>query len=242
METLTLPDLWNPDQLRLPPEMVEELTRRKRPPCHKSDDPFIKGPIPYTWISTACRLPGVGLHVAMAFWFLSCRFRQQNRWGIEAHARGLRVSMRSVQRALHAAELAGLLTVVRQPGHKVEVTVQEVQKSPSGKVCRPLYGPIPWTWWLPASRLSGKALQVASVCWLLGGWERSAEFKLVLSTWAEFGLTRQSCARGLDALEQANLVSQIRQQGRSAIVTLRHVGNDWPSQDPAAVLAAQGEP
>jgi hypothetical protein len=80
------------------------------------------------------------------------------------------------------------------------------------------------------------------VLWLLAGWERSAEIELVLSRWAQFGLTRQSCARGLDALEQANLVSGVRQQGRPAIVTLRHVGDDWPSHNPAAVLAAQGEP
>ena len=63
---------------------------------------------------------------------------------------------------------------------------------------RPLYGPIPWGWWLPASRLPGKTLQLASVCWLLAGWNRSAEFELVLEDWAEFGLSRFSASRGLD--------------------------------------------
>jgi hypothetical protein len=35
---------------------------------------------------------------------------------------------------------------------------------------------------------------------------------------------------------------EIRQQGRPAIVTLRDVGDNWPSLSSAAVLAAQGEP
>jgi hypothetical protein len=219
--TPTLPsDPWDLDSLQLPPEMIGDLSGGKRLPHHKPDDPFIKGPIPYAWISTACRLPGAGLHVAMAFRFLCCRFRQQNRWGLTPTARGLQVSADSVQRALHTAELAGLLTVVREPGCKLEVTVRKIPKPPPSRTLRPLYGPIPWEWWLPASRLPGKALQVASVCWLLGGWERSAEFELVMGAWAAFGLSRFSCARGLAALEQAGLISVVRQQARPPVVMI----------------------
>jgi hypothetical protein len=200
--------------------MVGNLSGRKRLPRHKLDDPFIKGPIPYAWVSAACRLPGAGFQMAMVFRFLCCRFRQRNRWGLEKVARGLQTSTRSVQRALHAAELADLLTVVREPGCKLEVTIQETPEPASGRVLRPLYGPIPWAWWLPASRLPGKAPQVAAVLWLLAGWERSAEVELVLNDWAEFGLTRYSCARGLTALEGAGLVSVTRRPGRSPIISV----------------------
>ena len=90
----------------------------------------------------------------------------------------------------------------------------------AGPERRPLYGPIPWSWWLPASRLPGKTLQVASVCWLLAGWNRSAEFELALHDRAEFGLSRFSASRGLDELERAGLVSVGRIPGRSPSVTI----------------------
>jgi hypothetical protein len=224
MGSPTLPSLDSSfvlEQYRLPPEMIGSFSGRKRPPRHKPDDPFIKGPIPYTWVSAACRLPGAGLRAAMAFRFLCCRFRQQNRWGLEKSAKGLRISVDSVRRALHAAELAGLLVVVREPGCKVEVTIREIPEPVPGRVRRPLYGPIPWAWWLPASRLPGKALQVAAVLWLLAGWERSAEVELVApGGWCKFGLTRFSCERGLAALEQAGLVELVRRPRRPALVTI----------------------
>jgi hypothetical protein len=219
MGSPTLPS-FDLDQFRLPPGMSENPSGRKRPPRHRPDQPFIKGPISHAWISTACRLPGAGLQVAMAYQFLCCRFRQQNRWALKKTARGLRISTDSARRALHTTELAGLLTVVREPGCKLEVTVREIPEPGPRPVRRPLYGPIPWAWWLPASRLPGKALQAAAVCWLLAGWRRSAEFELVLSDWTEFGLTRFSCARGLGALEQVGLLSITRGPGRPVAVSI----------------------
>ena len=195
-------------------------------------DPFIKGPIPYAWIASACRLPGAGLRVAMAFRFLCCRFRRGNRWGLDAIAKGLGISVDSARRGLHSAELAGLLAVEREPGCKLAVSVLDLPEPEAGPKRRPLYGPIPWSWWLPASRLPGKSLQVASVCWLLAGWERSADFELALDDWAEFGLSRFSASRGLDELERAGLVSVDRTPGRSPVVTILDVGagSDRPSK------------
>jgi len=156
----------------------------------------------------------------MACRFLCSRFRRPNRWGLDAIARGLRVSMRSARRGLHAAELAGLLAMEREPGCKLAVSVLDLPGPESRPGRRPLYGPIPWSWWLPASRLPGKFLQVASVCWLLAGWERSAGFELALDGWAELGLSRFSASRGLDQLERAKLVSIGRTPGRSPVVSI----------------------
>jgi hypothetical protein len=72
-------DLWNMNGLRLPPELTGSLAGRRRPPRHHRGDPFIKGPIPYTWIASACRLPGAGLHVAMSYRFYQDRFRFERR-------------------------------------------------------------------------------------------------------------------------------------------------------------------
>jgi hypothetical protein len=100
------------------------------------------------------------------------------------------------------------------------VSVLALPDPEAGPERRPLYGPIPWSWWLQASRLPGKSLQVGAVCWLLAGWNRSAEFELVIDDRAEFGLSRFSASRGLDELERAELVSVDRMPGRPPIVTI----------------------
>jgi hypothetical protein len=215
-------DPFDLDQLRLPPEMIGSLSPKRRPPRHQPGDPFIKGPIPYTWMSSACRLPGVGLHVAMAYRLHAKRFAFSGgrHWGVGDTAVGLQVGRDTARRGLRAAELAGLISVSREPGCKPRVSVLEHPFPNPVRNPRPLYGPIPWAWWLPASRLPGKSLQVASACWLLAGWERSAEFDLALGDWAEFGLSRSSASRGLDTLEGAGLVSAVRRPGRAPTVSI----------------------
>jgi hypothetical protein len=212
--------IWDLHQLRLPAETIGNLESRRRPPRHRPGDAFIKGPVPHIWIASACRLPGAGLGVAMACRFLCCRFRARNRWGLDKIAKGLQISTRSARRGFHSAELAGLLAVEREPGCKLAVSVLDLPEPEADPKRRPLYGPIPWSWWLPASRLPGKSLQVASVCWLLAGWRRSADFELTLEGWAEFGLSRFSASRGLDELQRAGLVSIDRTPGRSRVVTI----------------------
>jgi hypothetical protein len=222
----TLPheaDVWDLDRLRLPSERVGSLETRRRPPRHRPGDPFIKGPVPHAWIASACRLPGAGLQVAIASRFLCCRFRSENRWGLDVIADGLRISTRSARRGFHSAELAGLLAVEREPGCKLAVSVLDLPEPEAGPKRRPLHGPIPWSWWLPASRLPGRSLQVASVCWLSAGWSRSADFELALDGWAEFGLSRFSASRGLDELARVGLLSVSRRSGRPSAVTILEV-------------------
>jgi hypothetical protein len=217
-------EVWDLDRLRLPAGMIGDVTRRSRPPRHRSGDPFIKGPIPYPWLASACRLSGAGLHIAMACRFLCCRFRGSNRWGLDAIARGLRISERTAQRGLCAAELAGLLAVEREPGCKLAVSVLDRTGSQSVAERRPLYGPIPWAWWLPASRLPGRSLHVGAVCWLVAGWERSAVFEMALGGWADLGLSRFSAFRGLSELERAELLCVSRMPGRCPVVTILDAG------------------
>src|SRR5262245_29262320 len=98
MGSLSESDVWDLDRLRLPAGMVENLETRRRPPRHRPGDPFIKGPISYTWIASACRLPGAGLRVAMSYRFYRGRFRFKRRglrWGLSDVAKGLMISLRS---------------------------------------------------------------------------------------------------------------------------------------------------
>ena len=130
------PDPWDLDRLRLPAELVGDPASRKRPPRHRPGDPFIKGPIPYAWIALACRLPGAGLHVAMAYRFYRGRFRFKRRgwrWSLLDVAKGLRISEDSARRGLHGAELAGLLAVEREPGCKLAVSVLDLPSRRPGR-------------------------------------------------------------------------------------------------------------
>ena len=233
-------DPWDLDRLRLPAEMIGNLVARKRPPRHRPGEAFLKGPISFAWVATACRLSGIGLHVALTVRFLRERFRRgrDRRWNLDSIAKGLLVSPDSVRRGLHTTERAGLLTVSRKPGCKIlvaDVTIVEPSAAEAEPDRQALRGPIPWTWLLPALRLPGPALQAAVACWLQAGWNRSAEFELGLSDWAELGLTRFSAARGLECLAGAGLITVVRQSGRKPVVSLQ----DGPRRPPGA--SAEGE-
>ena len=217
------PDVCDLDRLRLPVVMVAGTAGRRRVPRHRPGEPFIKGPISHSWIASACQLPGVGLHVAMAYRFYRDRFRFERRglhWGVPDVAKGLRISDDSARRGLHAAELAGLLAVERTPGCKLAVSVLDLPEPAAESKRRPLYGPIPWSWWLPASRLPGKPskLRRSVGSWRVGTDRPSSSWRW--TDWAEFGLSRFSASRGLDALERAELASVGRMPGRSPIVTI----------------------
>jgi hypothetical protein len=68
----------------------------------------------------------------MASRFLCCRFRSENRWGLDAIADGLRITSRSARRGLNSAELAGLLAVEREPGCKLAVSVLDLPEPETG--------------------------------------------------------------------------------------------------------------
>jgi DNA-binding transcriptional ArsR family regulator len=214
-------DPFSLEALRIPIGMIEGQFRKPLP-RHGARDPFIKGPIAYSWVAAACRLPGIGLHIAMAYRLHAKRFAfsEGRHWGVMDMAEGFRVARQTVQHGLHSAEVAGLLSILREPGCKLRVSILDLPASPDGLRRRPLHGPIPWAWWFPASQLPGKSLQVAAVCWLLASWRRSAEFDLTLEDWSEFGLSRSSVSRGLGALEGAGLVSAVRRTGRPSVVTI----------------------
>jgi hypothetical protein len=224
-------DPFDLDALRLWAHEVGCGASRKGPPRHRPGDPFIKGPIAYPWVASACRLPGAGLQVAMACRFLCCRFRPPNRWGLGDIAKGLQVDEWTARRGLHAAELAGLLVVGREPGCKLAISVLPGPDDP-GPGRRPLRGPVPWSWWLPASRLPGRTPHVGAVCWLLAGWGRSAEFEFAWGDWAELRLSRSSASRGLDELGRAGLVSVARTSGWSPVVILRDIEAAGPPTIP----------
>ena len=102
------------------------------------------------------------------------------------------------------------LTLVRSK----EPTPKAPQRAPF------LKGPVPISWLQKASSLPGKCLAVGTVLWFRAGLERSGSVSLNLSRLNEWGLTKDSARRALNALEGAGLVRVLRRPGRKPLVTI----------------------
>ena len=114
-----------------------------------------------------------------------------------------------------------MLSVSREPGCKLLISVLRLPEREGEETKPPLYGPIPWAWWHAALRLPGSSLRVATACWLVAGWNRAAQIDLSLGRWSDLGLSRQAASRGLACLDMAELVAVSLRPGRSPIVLLR---------------------
>ena len=96
---------------------------RTRPPRPGRGEQFLKGPIPWVWLTKAMALPGKALHVGIALWF---------RAGIErtgtirlslTRLRSTGLSRSSACRGLRALEKADLINVERHMGRAPIVTL-----------------------------------------------------------------------------------------------------------------------
>jgi hypothetical protein len=83
-----------------------------------------------------------------------------------------------------------------------------------------LKGPIPLKWLSTASKLPGKAFQIGIVLWYLKGLKKTHEVKLTNVVLAKFGVKKDAKRRGLEALEEAGLVSIKRRKNKNPIVTI----------------------
>ena len=89
--------------------------------------PFLKGPISWTWLSAAARLPGRALHVALSIRLLT-GIKKSSRIALSvSKLLLLGVSRHAAYRGLTALEAEGLVSVDRHRGRKPMVTVIEIE-------------------------------------------------------------------------------------------------------------------
>jgi hypothetical protein len=114
--------------LRLPNNRSQSTTSKGKPPPppKKKRKLFIRGPIPFNWISEAARLPGKCLHVSVCLWFLAGLKRSRTVILPRSKLRLLGVGRGASYRGLKLLEQAGLVSVVREPGKNPIVTILEV--------------------------------------------------------------------------------------------------------------------
>jgi hypothetical protein len=118
---------FDPDALRLPGEALEALAGRpsRRPPRHRPGQAFLKGPVPWHWLSAAARLPGQALQVSLLLWKAAgCRKSRCVPFCL-AYGAELGVSAPAARRALRHLEAAGLVRVEFAPGRALQVTLRD---------------------------------------------------------------------------------------------------------------------
>jgi hypothetical protein len=99
------------------------LPQKGAVPRHQRGEKFLKGPVPWTWIEHAARLPGKALHVGIALWHLA-GMKNTNTIQLSGGVlRGMGVDRFSCYRALEALEANGLISVARHPGRQPMVTI-----------------------------------------------------------------------------------------------------------------------
>jgi hypothetical protein len=84
-------------------------------------------------------------------------------------------------------------------------------------------GPIPLDWVTRANALPGKAGAVGIALWFLAGVKTSKTFKVTAEARRVAACSRQAFSHGLDALEDAKLISVVRRAGCNPEVSMRSV-------------------
>jgi hypothetical protein len=125
--SLLIMDPFDPKSLALPNRGGGCPVSRK-PPRHRQGEKFLKGPIPWEWMTEAARLPGKALKVGIALWFLAGVQRKRTVTLSGSALRDLDVSRFAGYRALTALEKAGLVSVQRHIGQNPVVTILEFKK------------------------------------------------------------------------------------------------------------------
>ena len=91
------------------------------------------------------------------------------------------------------------------------VTGTLVESKPS-----PLFlkGPVPLDWISAAAKLPGKTLAVGIVLWWLEGMSKGGGVKITQTALNALNVSRDACYDSLKRLEEANLITVIREPGK----------------------------
>jgi hypothetical protein len=117
------PDAFDPEALRLTGETFDARPQRspKGPPRHRQGESFLKGPVPWRWLTAAANLPGKALHVSLLLWKVAGCRRSRSVSFCLAHGAEVGVTRKAGRHALRRLEAAGLVRVTHSPGRALQV-------------------------------------------------------------------------------------------------------------------------
>jgi hypothetical protein len=119
------PDAFDPAALRLAGEALDAPWKRspKGLPRHQPGEPFLKGPVPWRWLTTAAGLPGKALQMGLLLWKeAGCRKSRCIALCL-AHGAEVGVTRKAGRHALRRLAAAGLVRVEHLPGRSSQVTL-----------------------------------------------------------------------------------------------------------------------
>jgi hypothetical protein len=94
-----------------------------------------------------------------------------------------------------------------------------------------LKGPVPLDWISAAAKLPGKALAVGIALWWLGGMSKGGEVKVTKTALNALNVSRDAYYDGLKRLEEANLITIIREPGKKAHVHIVRTSPKTQTED-----------
>ncbi|MEH6543013.1 MAG: hypothetical protein V7721_03635 [Porticoccaceae bacterium] len=117
-------DKFNLQDIQRQPKQNQTNLPRTAIPRKVNGEPFLRGPIPLTWLSVAAELPGKSLHLSLAIWFRASMTNNATvRLGNSLLAE-FSVKPDAKRRALKALEDAGLIEVDRRENRNPVVTLR----------------------------------------------------------------------------------------------------------------------
>jgi hypothetical protein len=115
------------DDFRLSEEEVSALGRLpRRRTRHRRSERFLRGPVPWAWLTAAGRLPGSALQVGVTLWQLAGMKDRGTVVFCLSRMRDMGVKEAAARRGLRALKVAGLVSTCHRQGRGVEVTLLEI--------------------------------------------------------------------------------------------------------------------
>lgn len=113
------------NKLTLPCALMPVFTDKKSLPRHKPGEKFLKGPIPWNWLTAAAKLSGKALHVAVVLWF-TAGIKYSPTIALSGKVlKDMGVQRNAAYRGLAVLEEAGLVAVIRHRGRCPRVTIND---------------------------------------------------------------------------------------------------------------------
>ena len=115
-------------QLALTTALKLACTDNKSVPRHKYGEKFLKGPIPWDWLTLAGNLSGKTLHVSAVIWFLAGMKKARTITLSNKILEDMGVNRYAAYRGLAALEKAGLISTSKHRGRCPVVTINDCPK------------------------------------------------------------------------------------------------------------------
>jgi hypothetical protein len=116
---------YDPDRLAVPDNSNGDMSREAAPtPRRGRPVRYLRGPVPWAWLSRAMKLPGSALAVGLLLWLRRGITKKQTFTFCLSRVVAEGIPETTARRAINELERAELIVVRRLPGRGLEVTLR----------------------------------------------------------------------------------------------------------------------